>query len=281
MGSATEARPSERAIYDNDPVRTSQIGSEDPAPHLVVVGGLDPGGGAGLLRDVLTARARGATVVAVGTAWTEQGDGVHRVEPRGAEALRDGLSRALATRPGAVKIGMIPDAASATALLAGLGAYRGPVILDPVVRSTRGGALFQGDPAELWALARRATLLTPNAAEAEWLSGRRVADLDEAVAAGRALRERGAASVLVKGGHLGGADEPVTDTLVTAGGVQRFTHARVAGGDVRGTGCALATAIAVALARGQALEAAIDAATSWLVAALARAVSVGAERHLP
>jgi hydroxymethylpyrimidine/phosphomethylpyrimidine kinase len=176
---------------------------------------------------------------------------------------------------------MVPDAAGAVAVEAGLDGFGGPIVLDPVLRSSRAGALFRGAPADLRGLLRRATLVTPNAAEAEALTGRRVASLDEAAAAGRALVELGAAAVLVKGGHLGGPDEPATDTLVTAAGAWRFAHPRVGGGDVRGTGCALATAIAVELARGRALAAAIDAATAWLVDALAHAVSVGGERHLP
>ena len=49
---------------------------------VVVIGGIDPSGGAGLLRDVATAATRGARAHAVGTAWTEQGRGIHRVEPR-------------------------------------------------------------------------------------------------------------------------------------------------------------------------------------------------------
>jgi hydroxymethylpyrimidine/phosphomethylpyrimidine kinase len=273
-------------------VQTSQIGSGrdgEGAPRvgasgvvpIVLVGGLDPGGGAGLVRDLLTARARGARGIAVGTAWTEQGHGVHRVEPRDPEAVRAALARAIAAGPGAVKVGMVPDVAGAAAVEAGLAGYPGPIVLDPVLRSSRAGALFRGDPADLLALARRATLVTPNAAEAEALTGRRVGNLDEAAAAGRALVEAGLAAVLVKGGHLGGAGELATDTLVTAAGVRRFAHARVAGGDVRGTGCALATAIAVELARGRALDAALDAASAWLVDALGHAVSVGDERHLP
>jgi hydroxymethylpyrimidine/phosphomethylpyrimidine kinase len=245
------------------------------------VGGLDPGGGAGLIRDVLTARARGADSMAVGTAWTDQGDGVHRVEPRASEAVREALARAVAGGPGAVKLGMMPDAAGASALLVGLGGYTGPVVLDPVLRSSRAGVLFRGDPSDLLPLARRATLVTPNAGEAEALTGRRVASLDEAAAAGRALVELGAAAVLVKGGHLGAAGDPATDTLVTAAGARRFAHARATGGDVRGTGCALATAIAVELARGRGLDAAVEAATEWLAAAIAHAVAVGDERHLP
>jgi hydroxymethylpyrimidine/phosphomethylpyrimidine kinase len=130
-------------------------------------------------------------------------------------------------------------------------------------------------------LLQRATLVTPNATEAAALTGLGVTDLDEAAAAGRALGTAGVAAVLVKGGHLAGDGDLMTDTLCVGDRAQRFSRARVGEGDVRGTGCALATAIAVHLGRRVPLVAAIDAATLWLGAALAAAVVVDGERHLP
>jgi hydroxymethylpyrimidine/phosphomethylpyrimidine kinase len=272
-------------------VKTPQIGSaastdsvgpktDSARPTIVVVAGVDPRGGAGLFRDILTARARGAWPVAVGSAWTEQGAGVHRVEARDPSALRDAVTRAVAGAA-AVKVGMVADPAGAAAVVEGLRAFEGPVVVDPVLSTSRGGTLFAGAPAALLGLARRAALLTPNAPEAAALTGRRVATVDDAVAAGEALRARGVAAALVKGGHLDGEDRTTVDVLVTAEGARRFVHERVAGGDVRGTGCALATAIAVELARGRALAEAIEASTAWLVEALRLAVDVGGERHLP
>jgi hydroxymethylpyrimidine kinase/phosphomethylpyrimidine kinase len=247
----------------------------------LLVGGVDPGGGAGLVRDVLTATALGAHPLVVGTAWTEQGAHVHRVEARDPEALADSLRRALSRPPSAVKIGMVPDAAAVAAIVAGLGSYAGPVVFDPVLASSRGGALTRATAAELRPLLRRATLITPNATEAAALTGLGVADLGGAAAAGRTLLAEGIAAVLIKGGHLGGEGEPVTDTLAVGAEVTQLAHVRVSGGDVRGTGCALATAIAVHLGRGVPLVAAIEGATQWLARALAAAVTVGGERHLP
>jgi hydroxymethylpyrimidine kinase/phosphomethylpyrimidine kinase len=247
---------------------------------LVVIGGIDPRGGAGLLRDLLTAAALGARPIAVGTAWTEQRQGVHEVEPRNAESLFDSVRYAIAAGPSAVKVGMVPDAAAVDAVLAGLGSFEGPVVVDPVLASSRGGPLFRGAPAELYPLLRRATLVTPNVAEAEALGGVPVRDLDGAAAAARALHARGVAAVLVKGGHLEAADATVTDTLLAGGALHRRTHARVGGGDVRGTGCALATALAVHLGRGAPMLEALEAATAWLARALEAALDVGDERHL-
>jgi hydroxymethylpyrimidine/phosphomethylpyrimidine kinase len=252
------------------------------AVAVVVIGGVDPSGGAGLLRDVATAAVRGARAHAVGTAWTEQGRGIHRVEPRPPAALRVALAETIsALRPAAVKIGMAVGPATAAALIEGLGNYAGPVVADPVLATSRGGALWEGTPQELMPLLRRATLVTPNAREAAALAGVNVATPDDAEAVGRRLIERdGLRAVLVKGGHLTGSEPAVTDVLVTPAGAHRWARPRVAGPSPRGTGCALATAIAIELARGADLEAAVDAATAWLAGAIASAVDVGGERHL-
>jgi hydroxymethylpyrimidine kinase/phosphomethylpyrimidine kinase len=259
--------------------------SGDP-PIIVVVGGVDPGGGAGLLRDVATVAALGARPHAVETAWTEQGPSLHRVEPRAPDAVRAALAESLATlRPAAVKIGMAVGPATATAIVAALGDYLGPVVVDPVLATSRGGALWAGAPCELLPLLRRATLVTPNAVEAAALAERPVVTAGNAEAAGRWLIEaEKLRAVLIKGGHLGTDLEQgaatVVDVLVTASGTERFSRPRVRGPSPRGTGCALASAIAVNLGRGRALSAAVAEAGAWLAVLIAEPVTVGDERHL-
>lgn len=248
---------------------------------VLAVGGVDPGGGSGLLRDAFTAVARGARPLIVGTAWTDQGPDVHRVEARAPESVLAALRQALARRPAAVKVGMVPDAGVAAAIVEALGAFEGPVVVDPVLATSRGGALWRGAAGDLFPLLRRATVVTPNAREAEALAGVPVGDLEGAARAARALADRGLPAVLVKGGHLGAAPAPVTDTLVEGTRLHRLEHPRVGGGDVRGTGCALATALAVELGRGVALVPALEAATAWLAGAIASAVDVAGERQLP
>jgi hydroxymethylpyrimidine/phosphomethylpyrimidine kinase len=253
----------------------------DARLDVLVIGGFDPSGGAGIVRDAITAAALGARARVVATAWTEQGPGVHRVEPRAARALADSVRQWIAAKPAAVKVGMVPDAACAAGIVEGLRNFVGPVVVDPVLASSRGGALFRGEICDILPLLARATLVTPNGPEAAALGGAPVADVEGAALAARALAGAGLAAVLIKGGHLGAVpDAAVTDTLLADGRLHRLAHARVGGGDVRGTGCALATAIAIHLGRGAALLAAIEAATAWLGRARAAAVSVGGERHL-
>jgi len=253
------------------------------SPPVIVVGGIDPTGGAGLLRDVAAAAARGARAYAVGTAWTEQGESVHRVEPRAPAAVRAALAEAIATvRPAAVKIGMAVAPATATAVLEGLEGYAGPVVVDPVLATSRGGTLWDGAAAELTPLLRRATVVTPNAVEAGELARLLVETGAAAEAAARFLLDRHRLqAVLVKGGHLDEAEAVVTDVLVTAAGARHWVRPRIPGRAPRGTGCALATAIAVELGRGQDLATAVEAAGAWLAGAIAAAVEVGGgDRHL-
>jgi len=248
----------------------------------VVVGGVDPGGGAGLLRDVATVAALGARAHAVETAWTEQGPGLHRVEPRAPDAVRDALAEALVTlRPGAVKIGMAVGPATAAALLEALGDYAGPVVVDPVLATSRGGALWAAEPRELLPLLRRATLVTPNSIEAAALAGRALATPEEAEMTGRWLIEaERLRAVLVKGGHLGAPGGTVVDVLVTASGSEYFSRPRAPGPSPRGTGCALASAIAVKLGCGRSLSEAVGEAGAWLARLIAAPVTVGDELHL-
>ncbi len=219
------------------------------------------------MRDFLTARAFGAAPVLVGTAWTDQSDGaVNGVEPRAALAVGQALGRALlAMGPHtAVKVGMTGTAEVADAIARALGDFPGPVVFDPVLAASSGGSLFvAGAPADLLRLCRRATLVTPNLAEAAALTGRPVRTLADAHAAARALTDSGIAAVLVKGGHLG-EEVPAVDVLRIGERDIEFSAARVPGPGLRGTGCALGTAIAVQLAAGARLPEATLAAKTWL-----------------
>ena len=250
-------------------------------PFVVAVGGLDPTGGAGLVRDFLTAGALGARVTLVGTAWTRQDEnGVKEVEPRSPDMVRASLDEALVSCPlrrTAVKVGMVAGASIATAIVAGLEAWPGPVVFDPVLGASAGGSLFEGTPADLLPLLRRATLVTPNLAEAAWLSGLAVETLDHARQAAQKIFARGSLAVLVKGGHLSG---PATDVLRSQTGERLFQGTRLPGRSPRGTGCALATAIAVGLARGQQLEQAVEEAKVWLAERIQAAVTIGGARYL-
>jgi len=254
---------------------------------VVAIGGFDPSGGAGVVRDYATARSLGAAIRLVPTAWTEQSSaGVSGIEARSTDALRRAIRGAIPAGRGSgpedrgvvLKIGMLPNPSGAHAVAEVTSKFTGPMVFDPVLSASSGGALYEGDPGALWELAAQVTILTPNAVEAEILAGVAVRTLDDAARAGEILCARGARAVLVKGGHLGGVT--AVDVLVTRQGARRLEATRLPGRSVRGTGCALATSIAVGLGRGLAVGEAVAEAKAWLHDAIARAVDVGGERHL-
>lgn len=227
---------------------------------VLVIAGTDSSGGAGLTRDVATLACLGAEALCAVTAVTAQTDReVTAVELLPPRLVQVQISAALATRRAtAIKIGMLGSQAIVAAVAAALPPREQvPLVLDPVLAATSGGALLDaaGRAALAALLLPRATLLTPNIPEAAaLLEVAPAASAAEIIAQGRALCAPGAAAVLMKGGHAGG--ELASDWLVAAdGSVREFSAPRLPAAR-RGTGCALASAIAAGLAARMSLEAA-------------------------
>jgi hydroxymethylpyrimidine/phosphomethylpyrimidine kinase len=233
------------------------------APRVLVVAGLDPSGGAGLLADAAALAEVGARAWAVAAAVTAQGPGGPRgISPVTPAFLLDQLEALLGgrERPRAAKTGALATAALARTLAARLAQRplaRVPLVVDPVLASTVGAPLLdlQGrSPGEaLGPLLERALLATPNLGELALLTGDDTSTDEGAVRAARRLPSR---AVLVKGGHRDGA--PV-DLLVQGRRVTRLAGRRRPG-TAPGTGCRLASAAAGLLARGASLEQAVRGA---------------------
>ncbi len=230
-------------------------------PRVLLVGGLDPSGRAGLLADVQTVLAAGAVPCAVVTALTAQGSRAFSVTPVAPSVVRRQLEAVLDTGPvQAVKLGMVPTRPSLEALWSGLRHVRAPRVVDPVVRTSRGQRLSRLRREDYLGLAGPRVLLTPNLAELRWLAGWRAlpGSVEERVSAAQTLLDLGFGAVVVKGGHLAGAP---TDLLVRAGAVARFPGARLPRSSRhRGTGCRFGSGVAVALASGAELTDAVNAA---------------------
>src|SRR5207253_10032221 len=149
---------------------------------------------------------------------------------------------------------------------------------DPVLSATSGYRFARaGYVGALRRLLAVATLVTPNATETAELTGLPVRTVDEAVRAALALSESSNCAVLVTGGHLRGRDR-VVDVLALAGRTKRF-KARRLGGDVRGTGCMLAAALAAWLARGEPLARELVRARAFVRGAIASARRLGKGRR--
>ena len=247
--------------------------------RVLVIAGSDSGGGAGLQADIKTITVLGGHASTAVTAVTVQDTlNVHSVFPIPPDVVRaQGLAVLADIGADALKLGMLGDAALVEVAAELIDVAGGaPAVVDPVM-TAKGGASLASDAAvqALRALLiPRAALLTPNAPEAEALTGLAVQTPDDLRRAAEALLEAGAQAVLVKGGHLQG--DRVVDVLVTSAGETRYESGRIDSRHTHGTGCTLASAIATHLARGRPLEAAVAAARDYVRGAILHAPGFGA-----
>jgi hydroxymethylpyrimidine kinase/phosphomethylpyrimidine kinase len=248
-------------------------------PVVLVIGGSDPIGAAGIQADLRHLAVLGVHGAAVPTALTVQRIGsVDLVEPVTPDLLRKSLDAVESTfEPAAVVVGMLATEPLTREVLMWLHKIHVPVVLDPVFKSGSGTPLLDEAGIEVVRdfLTARADLTLPNVDELAALSGIAAADLATEpgrVRALEALIERGAPAVMSKGGHASG--DPVVDLLHDGASVTRFASPRLAVA-VRGAGGALAAACAARLAHGDALAQAVSSARALLQQALARCQASG------
>jgi len=258
-------------------------------PCALAIGGLDPGGGAGIVADLRAFAAAGVFGCAALAVLTVQSTaGLRSVHALPASEVLAQASEVLRhQRVRAVKIGALGSQANVRAVARLLGRYGDiPVVVDTPMRPTRGKAPLLAERA-LAALRDellpRATLVTVNLDEAGLLVGEAVRTVGEAHDAARALARTGARAVLVKGGHLRSASHPsAIDVLAIGDEVVELRARRLNLPSVHGTGCTLASLVAgrLAVRDGSRLEAdGLVSAIRWAKhvhhAALGRAVDVG------
>jgi hydroxymethylpyrimidine/phosphomethylpyrimidine kinase len=230
-------------------------------PHVLVIGGSDSSGGAGIARDIETISALGVrTCIAVTAVTVQTHEAVLETHHLPPGAVADQMRAALrANKVAAIKIGMLATEQTIVAVAAVLRENRDiPAVLDPVLASSSGRPLLEADAIgtltrDLMPLCR---LVTPNLVELALLAGSPLTVGDEEVLQqGQGLLGAGPQALLIKGGHAAGFLS--TDILLRPRQQPiRFDAPRLAG-SMRGTGCMLASAIAVHLAKARSLEEAV------------------------
>lgn len=246
--------------------------------RVLTIAGSDSGGGAGIQADLKTFAALGCYGLSAVTVVTVQNTvGVEEVFPVPAAVVGRQVGVVLGDiGANAVKIGMLHSAETvrvATEVLAEFSV--GPIVLDPVLTATSGVPL--SDAALVAALKEHllplVTLITPNIGEAEALTGRSVAGVEDFEEVCQSLADLGCRNVLLKGGHLTG--DEVEDWLYQDGGAPQFhkwRNPRINTRNTHGTGCTLSSAIAAFLAQGADVVTAVERGRAYLQEALAAGV---------
>ncbi len=248
-------------------------------PVALTIAGSDSGGGAGIQADLKTFEALGVWGASAVTGVTAQNTlGVQDavvLEPSLVEAQIDSVAMDLGVS--AAKTGMLGNARVIQAVARAVARHEiSPLVVDPVLVTSHGETLLEKTAVEVLCdlLLPMCAVVTPNLPEAEAILGHPVEGLEGMVSAAEEIAGLGARAVLVKGGHMEGADS--TDVLWLDGQIRMLEAARISRRNTHGTGCTLSAAICALLARGENVLDACESAKEFVTAAIVAGLDIGA-----
>jgi len=237
-------------------------------PRCLTIATSDSGGGAGIQADLKAFAAAGchgtSALVALTAQNTAAVTAIHEL-PRDfvtaqLEAVFDDIG------VDAAKTGMLFSRGLIETVADFLEAHPVPLVVDPVMVASSGAKLLEDDAVEtlVGRLFPLATVVTPNLAEAEALAGRPGSKAELA----ERIHERGAAAVIVTGGH----GHPV-DHLFDGMDHVEIPVERHAVAATHGAGCTHSATVCAGLARGLTLAEAAEAAAEAASAAVAHGLA--------
>ena len=244
----------------------------------LTIAGSDSGGGAGIQADLKTFAAHrvyGTSAITAVTAQNTTGVLAWRaIDPDLVVAQIEAVIADIGAN--AVKIGMLANSAVVRAVSITIARLEiGRIVLDPVMVAKGGARLLQEDAIDelRTGLLPLAHIVTPNVPEAEVLADRAIRSTDDMHEAARRILELGPHVVVVKGGHLEGAES--VDVVHTRTTTFELRAPRISTRNTHGTGCTLSAAIAANLANGLSDAEAIRAARVYLEGAIQHAPAIG------
>lgn len=244
--------------------------------HVLSIAGSDPSSGAGIQGDIKTCSALGAYGLSVITAITSQNTlKFSKVQEVSSDMIKNQIDSVLSDfKIDTIKIGMVYSSSVIKAIYSKLKKTKIPIILDPVFESTTGGVLLQKDAFADFKklLVPLAHIITPNALEAERLTGVKIRDERSVRQALTKIHQMGAKNVVIKGGHLKGS--VVTDFVLENSKFYEFSGKRIHV-TTHGSGCGFSAALAVSLAKGNSLRDSVRFAKEFVEESIKKSQKVG------
>lgn len=231
-------------------------------PLVLVIAGLDSGGGAGVTADVISVHDQGAWAMPIVTALTCQSlDRVTLVQTTEVEVFKESIKLAVEDwqdKIQAIKIGLITSQKILDAVLECLDTCLKdiPVVWDPVLTATAGRLDSADLKANLSKILAHTTIFTPNIPEALELASWKEEDLYEkggVLPLCDCFLNIGAKAVYLKGGHsISNLD--ASDIFKSQHHAFIMHNDKKPGLGAHGGGCALSSALAGLIATGYELH---------------------------
>ena len=248
-------------------------------PRALSIAGSDSGGGAGIQADLKTFAALGVHGMTAITAITAQNTldvtAIQDVDP---DVVRAQI-RAVADDIGvdAAKTGMLHTSEIIEVVTGEIERYGFPVVVDPVMIAKSGAVLLMPEAKDtlVGRLLPVATVVTPNAMEAEAISGVKIETLEDGKEAAEKISTLGPEAVVVKGGHILQRERTAIDVLLHRGEFTLLEAERHETKDTHGTGCSFSSAIAAELAKGSDIPSAVRVAKDFVNHAIRFGLRIG------
>lgn len=224
--------------------------------RLLIIGGFDPSGGAGIVADLETVHKLGGKAAAVITAVTIQNS--KRFEgfsPLPAERIHKQIEAIFGEfRVSGVKIGMFGNRANAEAIADFLESNNPPqTVLDPIFKSSTGSVLNDEITFKVMKerIFQRTNVITPNMSEALHLLGKTDDELSPTAAAAQLYDKYRLKAVIITGNEGKGR---LFDLVYDGDNTNIIQTKKIKVRDVHGTGCRYSTALTYYLSKGISLN---------------------------
>ena len=245
---------------------------------ILIIAGSDSSGGAGIQADIKTVTSLGSYAMTAITAITSQNTtgvlSIISISPTEISKQIEFTSKDI--KPDAIKIGMLHSPDVINSVIKSLSKIKvKKIILDPVMVAKGGAKLIDNKSIQILKkkLLKRVSLITPNIPEAEILTRTKINSKEDMICAANILLNLGAKNVLIKGGHL--TSNTMNDIFLNKKEISIFKNKKIKTKNTHGTGCTLASAIAVGLAQGMELHDAVRRGRNYVVQAIRTAPGFG------
>ena len=264
----------DQGIRPRYPTRTAH----EMIARALTIAGSDSSGGAGIQADLKTFAALEVHGMSAITAITAQNTtevtAVHDVPVQVIKAQIEAVIDDIGVD--AAKTGMLHTTEVIETVAGEVKRHKFPIVVDPVMIAKSGAKLLQDDA--IIALEKElipiATVVTPNAMEAETLARMKIRSLNDAKAAAKKIAQYGPHAVVIKGGHIQ-TETKAVDTLYFEDSYTEFSAPLIDRTTDHGTGCSFAAAITAGLAKGSKIPEAVDTARKLITAAIRHGIQVG------
>ena len=244
--------------------------------NLLSIGGSDPSSGAGIQSDVKSFSEFGAYGLTVITAITSQNtSSFGMIEVVSKKILENQIESVLTDfKIDGIKIGMVFNSEIIKTLYQQLKKLKIPIVVDPVIKSTTGGALIEKKAIKDFQkyIIPLATVITPNKFEAEILSKSKISSKNTIEKIANTIQKMGAKNVVITG--IEGKNNKITDFVL-----EKSTKYLISGDKIsstnHGSGCNYSAAIIFAISNKKTIRESVKFAKEFALDSIKNSIRVG------